>query len=124
MWKRGKNKKNIVVQEMTMMEMEEEGAQMAAEADSLDKQIKKKENQVVRSGRTATTRAVKICHRRYLKQCMDRWRESCDFRNKMENGSDLIINKTKKKFLRKAWALYKEGVLYQKSLEKNDKSVE
>jgi hypothetical protein len=37
LWKRGKNKKNIVVQEMTMMEMEEEGAQMAAEADNLDK---------------------------------------------------------------------------------------
>jgi len=55
---------------------------------------------------------------------MDRWKESCDHKNKMENGSDLIINKTKKKFLRKAWALYKEGVLYQKNLEKNDKSVE
>ena len=37
LWKQGKNKKKIVMQEMTMMEMEEEGTQMTAEADSLDK---------------------------------------------------------------------------------------
>ena len=44
LWKKNKNKKNIQVQEMTMMTMEEEGAHMQAEADSLDKEIKKKEN--------------------------------------------------------------------------------
>ena len=100
LWKKGKNKKNIQVQEMTMMTMEEEGAQMQAEVDSLDKEIKKKENQVVRSGRTAMTRAVKICHKRYLKQAMDRWKESKDRKNKEEDSSGLIIAKTRKKFLR------------------------
>ena len=100
LWKKGKNKKNIQVQEMTMMTMEEEGAQMQAEVDTLDKQIKKQENQVVRSGRSATTRAVKICHKRYLKQAMDRWRGSCDRKNLEEDKSNLIIAKTRKKFLR------------------------
>lgn len=124
MWKQGKNKKNIVMQEMTMMEMEEEGAQMQAEVDSLDKEIKKKENQVVRSGRTATTRAVKICLRRYLKQGMDRWKESVDTKTAMEDGSNLVIGKMRKKFLRQAFDLYKAGVLYMKQQDKNDASVE
>ena len=73
---------------------------MQAEVDSLDKEIKKKENQVVRSGRTATTRAVKICHRRYLKQAMDRWKESKDRKNNEEDKSAFIIKKTRNKFLR------------------------
>ena len=100
MWKKGGAKKAIQFQEMTNMVMEEEGAQMQAEVDSLDKEIKKKENQVVRSGRTATTRAVKICHRRYLKQAMDRWKESKDRKNNEEDKSDMIIKKTRKKYLR------------------------
>ena len=82
------------------MEMEEDGAMMQAEVDNLDKEIKKKENQVVRSGRTATTRAVKICLRRYLKQGMDRWKESVNTKVAMEDGSNLVIGKMRKKFLR------------------------
>ena len=62
--------------------------------------IQKKEQQMVQSGRTATTRAVKICHKRYLKQVMDRWRESVNTRTAMEDGGTLIIEKTKRKFLR------------------------
>lgn len=73
---------------------------MQAEVDSLDKEIKKKENQVVRSGRTATTRAVKICHRRYLKQAMDKWKESKDRKNNEEDKSAFIIKKTRNKFLK------------------------
>lgn len=44
LWKKGKNKKNIQVQEMTMMTMEEDGASMQAEVESLDVKIKKQEN--------------------------------------------------------------------------------
>ena len=54
----------------------------------------------MRSGRTATTRAVKICLRRYLKQGMDRWKESVNTKVAMEDGSNLVIGKMRKKFLR------------------------
>ena len=74
-----------------MEEMEMEGNEMQAQVDSLNVEIKKKENQLVQSGRTATTRAVKICHRRYLKQAMDRWKESKDHKNLSEDRSDFII---------------------------------
>ena len=124
MWKKGGAKKAIQFQEMTIMGMEEEGAQMQAEVEALDVEIKKKENQVVRSGRSANIRAVKICHRRYLKQAMDRWRENKNSKNTAEDKSDLIIKKTRKKFLRQAFDLYKEGVLYRKRGIKNEKSVD
>ena len=78
----------------------------------------------MRSGRSANIRAVKICHRRYLKQAMDRWRESKNSKNNAEDKSDLIIKKTRKKFLRQAFDLYKEGVLYRKRGIKNEKSVD
>ena len=44
MWKKGGAKKAIQFQEMTIMGMEEEGAQMQAEVEALDVEIKKKEN--------------------------------------------------------------------------------
>ena len=55
---------------------------------------------------------------------MDRWRESKNHKNTSENKSDLIIKKTRKKFLRQAFDLYKEGVLYRKRGIKNEKSVD
>ena len=124
MWKKGGAKKAIQFQEMTNMVMEEEGAQMQAEVESLDVEIKKKENQVVRSGRQANTRAIKICHRRYLKMAMDRWRESKDFKNNSEDKAGYLVKKIQKKYLRQAWDLYRAGVLYRRTEIKNDKSVE
>lgn len=55
---------------------------------------------------------------------MDRWRESKNSKNNAEDKSDLIIKKTRKKFLRQAFDLYKEGVLYRKRGIKNEKSVD
>ena len=97
---------------------------MQAEVESLNVEIKKKENQVVRSGRQANTRAIKICHRRYLKMAMDRWRDSKDFKNNSEDKAGFIVKKIQKKYLRQAWDLYMAGVLFRRTEIKNDKSVE
>ena len=37
LWKKGKAHKEITMQDMTMVEMQEEGAQMQAAVESLDK---------------------------------------------------------------------------------------
>ena len=55
---------------------------------------------------------------------MDRWKESVDTKTAMDDGSNLVIGKMRKKFLRQAFDLYKAGVLYMKQQDKNDASVE
>lgn len=55
------------------MEMQEEGSNIAAEIESLDKKIDLKKKEVDRSGRTALNRGTKIMKKRYLKQYFDKW---------------------------------------------------
>lgn len=73
LWKRGGNRKENQMAEMTLTEMQEEGANIAAAVDSLDKEIKIEKAKVDRSGRTALKRGARIMQKRYLKQYMDKW---------------------------------------------------
>ena len=55
------------MQSAMVMEMQEEGSNMAAEIESLDKKIDLKKKEVDRSGRSSLNRGVNIMKRRYLK---------------------------------------------------------
>jgi len=55
--------------------MQEEGSNLAAETESLDKKIDIKKKEVDRSGRSALNRGTKIMKKRYLKQYFDKWAE-------------------------------------------------
>ena len=50
-----------------IMEMQEEGSNLAAEIESLDKKIEVKKKEVDRSGRSALNRGTNIMKKRYLK---------------------------------------------------------
>ena len=63
----GKANKEIVMQTDMVMEMQEEGSNMAAEIESLDKKIDLKKKELDRSGRSSLNRGVNIMKRRYLK---------------------------------------------------------
>ena len=56
-----------------VMEMQEEGSSMAAEVESLGKQIEIKKKEVDRSGRSALNRGTNIMKKRYLKQYFEKW---------------------------------------------------
>ena len=73
LWKRGKAHKEITMQNLTVMEMQEEGNNMQAAVDELNREIEIKEKQVVRSGKSALSRGTKIMKKRYLKQYLDKW---------------------------------------------------
>ena len=73
LWKRGKAHKEITMQNLTVMEKQEEGNNMQAAVDELNREIEIKEKQVVRSGKSALSRGTKIMKKRYLKQYLDKW---------------------------------------------------
>ncbi len=55
------------------MEMTEEGSNLAAAVDSLDKEVKIEKAKVDRSARSSLNRGTRIMEKRYLKQYMDKW---------------------------------------------------
>jgi len=63
------------MQNMTMMEMQEEGSNLAAAVDTLDKEVKHEKAKVDRCARSSLNRGTKIMQKRYLKQYMDKWAE-------------------------------------------------
>ena len=75
LWKKGKGHKEITMQNMTMMEMTEEGSNLAAAVDSLDKEVKIEKAKVDRCARSSLNRGTRIMEKRYLKQYMDKWAE-------------------------------------------------
>ena len=76
LWKRGKANQEIQMQSAMVMEMQEEGSNLAAEVEDLSKKIDIKKKQVDRSGRSSLNRGTKIMKKRYLKQCFDKWAET------------------------------------------------
>jgi len=75
LWKRGKASMEIEMQSGMVMEMQEEGSNLAAQVEDLSKQIEVKKKQVDRSGRSSLNRGTKIMKKRYLKQYFDKWAE-------------------------------------------------
>ena len=61
------------MQSAMVMEMQEEGSNLAAQVEDLSKQIDQKKQQVDRSGRSALNRGTNIMKKRYLKQYFDKW---------------------------------------------------
>ena len=61
------------MQSAMVMEMQEEGSNLAAQVEDLSKQIDQKKKQVDRSGRSALNRGTNIMKKRYLKQYFDKW---------------------------------------------------
>lgn len=76
LWKKGKAHKEITMQDMTMVEMQEEGAQMQAAVESLDKKIEIQKKTVDRSGRKLLNRGTEIMRKRYLKQYLEKWAQT------------------------------------------------
>ena len=91
LWKKGKAHKEITMQEMTMVEMQEEGSNLAAAVDTLNKEIEIQKKQVDRSGRSALSRGTRIMQKRYLKQYLDKWAEVNRHHKNQQGGSDLIL---------------------------------
>ena len=77
-----------------------------------------------RSARSALNRGVKIMQRRYLKQYLDKWAQKNVHHNKQKDGSELILKKIRKRFLRQAFDLYKKGVDRERLSERNEGSCE
>lgn len=122
LWKKGRGHKDRVEQEMVIMEMTEEGAGLTQEVESLDKKIEIEKKKVDRSGRSALDRGTRIMKKRFLKQCMDRWAANHKALSKKEDGSNLIIEKLKKKLLKRAFDRYKKGCASEKLAERNEGS--
>ena len=107
-----------------VMEMQEEGSNLAAEIESLGKQIDIKKKEVDRSGRSSLNRGVKIMKKRYLKQYFDKWAETNKVVNNQADGADTILLKMRKRFLRQAFDLYKAGCAREQLAERNEGSCE
>ena len=82
------------------MEMQEEGGSLAAEVESLGKQIEIKKKEVDRSGRSSLNRGTKIMKKRYLKQYFDKWANVNKVVNNQSDGADTILLKMRKRYLR------------------------
>jgi len=91
LWKKGKAHKEIKQQEMTIVEMQEEGSNIATAVEKLDKEIKIEKAKVDRSGRSALNRGTRIMQKRYLKQYMAKWAEVNRQYKSQQNGSQFII---------------------------------
>ena len=92
---------------MEMCSLQEEGAGLAAEVESLSKEIKIEKAKVDRSGRSALNRGTKIMQKRYLKQYMDKWAAVNKSYKNQQSGSDVILTKIKKRMYRQAFDRYK-----------------
>lgn len=114
----------MVMQSDMIMEMQEEGSNLAAEIESLDKKIEVKKKEVDRSGRSALNRGTNIMKKRYLKQAFDKWAETNKTVNNQADGADTIRNKMRKRFLRQAFDLYKAGCARLQLSERNEGSCE
>ena len=112
------------MQSAMVMEMQEEGSNLAAQVEDLSKQIDIKKKQVDRSGRSSLNRGTKIMKKRYLKQCFDKWAETNRTVNNQADGADVIRNKMRKRFLRQAFDLYKAGCAREQLAERNEGSCE
>ena len=89
------------------MEMQTEGGGLEAAVETLGKEIEMKKREVDRSARKTLNRGVGIMHKRYLKQYLHRWKEVNRHHVKQQDGSEVILNKMRKRFLRQAFNKYK-----------------
>lgn len=110
--------------EMTLMEMQEEGASIAAAVDSLDKEVKIEKAKVDRSGRSALNRGTKIMQKRYLKQYMDKWAQVNKHHKNQQSGSEFLLKKMRNRFLRQGFNLWKAGCARGQLHDRNEGSCE
>ena len=106
------------------MEMQEEGSNLAAAVDDLSKKIDIKKKEVDRSGRQSFDRGTRIMKKRWLKQYMDKWAAINKHTNKQTDGSALVLQRMRNRFLRQAWNLYKAGCAREKLSERNEGSCD
>ena len=120
-WKKGKAYKEITQQQATITELQEQGVEMQSASDQLGKEIQMQQADVDRSSRSALTRAVKICNRRFLIAGMRTWKESVDHKTSKEAVVDsVIIQRLRLRFLRQAFDLYKERTQRLRQMERNE----
>ena len=74
-----------------VMEMQEEGSNLAAAVDDLSKNIEMKKKSVDRSARQTFDRGTRIMKKRWLKQYLDKWAAINKHTNKQTDGSELIL---------------------------------
>mmetsp|Transcript_18535 Transcript_18535/g.24897 ORF Transcript_18535/g.24897 Transcript_18535/m.24897 type:complete len:189 (+) Transcript_18535:511-1077(+) len=124
LWKKGKGHKEITMQQMEMTELQEEGSNLQNAVEELNKEIKIEKAKVDRSGRSALSRGTRIMQKRYLKQYMDKWAEVNKQHKNQKNGSDVILQKIKKRMFKQAFDLYKAGCAREKLSERNEGSCD
>ena len=109
---------------MEMCTLQDEGSSLAAEVETLDKEIKIEKAKVDRSGRSALNRGTNIMKKRYLKQYMDKWAAVNKHYKNQQGGSDEILRKIKKRMFRQAFDLFKAGCAREVLAERNEGSCE
>lgn len=112
------------MQSAMVMEMQEEGSNLAAQVEDLSKKIDLKKKSVDRSGRSALNRGTNIMKRRYLKQYFDKWAEVNKTTNNQVDGADNVRKKMRNRFFRQAFDLWKEGHAHLILAERNEGSCE
>ena len=66
-------------------------------------------------------RGINICNKRYMRNAIIHWRKACDFADAQDAGSNHIIMKTRRLFLKQAFRMYRDGVAFRQQQEKNEK---
>ena len=112
------------MQNMTMMEMQEEGSNLAAAVDTLDKEVKIEKAKVDRCARSSLNRGTKIMQKRYLKQYMDKWAEVNNSYKNQKDGSELLLRKMRARFCRQGFMLWKAGCAREQLADRNEGSCD
>lgn len=80
---------------------------------------------VDRSSRSALTRAVKICYRRFLIAGIRTWKESVDHKTSKEATVDgVVIQKIRLRFLRQAFDRYRDRTRQLAQMERNEQRAD
>ena len=107
-----------------MIELQEEGSNMAAAVEELNKEIKIEKAKVDRSGRQSLSRGTRIMKNRYLKQYMERWAAVNRLYKSQQGGSEAVLKKIKKRMFKQAFDRYKANCARQQLDERNEGSSE